>query len=614
MRSEILKAGEVLNVDEVDREAVENWDGEEDLLQEDATRLHPTNEVPEPPEAIKKLFEEATPHMVKLRDDPSDAGARTNLEQLNLRLREATGTYIAEAGAQLSDRIWEIQIDQFAMAFQQVKDLALKLAENPADASVQANLDITKRGIDNEIALKHFPQVWAAAPHQTNEIPEPPEAIKMLFEEATPHMVKLRDDPSNASARTNLEQLNLRLQEATRTYIAETRAQLSDDSWVIKISDFANAFQQVKDLVLKLAENPADASAQADLNNAKQLVDDEIALKHFPQSWAVTEEQLGTTTTPTHGHDSQFFYPWPTLKTHMGKIIGLTKHGRGYRPIVEWMHQGKILRTLESPSEVGSDDVEAYLNTPKSKVFFGKELPEGKKPEDRPREWTRKDRDKIQHVDWATQSMVLRKNTARNDISGRCYVCFTLKEPLPDGRPNRDMVDISTLRRIFTESKADKLVADVCKRDKILPPWQAKPVSEFHDPSKREKDVKERRLLRLELSQNSAHQRGADSTVTQHNRGHSSSGSSDVLDRGRSDGGSGGGSHENGNIDQRVTLLETSITQTFNDLQMDIARMLEDTIKTALDAAVERQKSDLFKYIDEKIATAVASAFANGRS
>ncbi|OAQ62598.1 dnaJ domain-containing protein [Purpureocillium lilacinum] len=154
----ILKAGEVLNVDEVDREAVENWDGEEDLLQEDATRLHPTNEVPEPPEAIKKLFEEATPHMVKLRDDPSDAGARTNLEQLNLRLREATGTYIAEAGAQLSDRIWEIQIDQFAMAFQQVKDLALKLAENPADASVQANLDITKRGIDNEIALKHFPQ------------------------------------------------------------------------------------------------------------------------------------------------------------------------------------------------------------------------------------------------------------------------------------------------------------------------------------------------------------------------------------------------------------------------------------------------------------------------
>ena len=130
MRSEIIKAGEVLNVAEVDREAVESWDGEEDLLQENAAQPHPTNEVPEPPEAIKRLFEEATPHMVKLRDDPSDASARTNLEQLNLRLREATGTYIAEAGAQLSDRIWEIQIDQFAMAFQQVKDSALKLAEN----------------------------------------------------------------------------------------------------------------------------------------------------------------------------------------------------------------------------------------------------------------------------------------------------------------------------------------------------------------------------------------------------------------------------------------------------------------------------------------------------
>ncbi|KAM4056903.1 hypothetical protein HRG_003766 [Hirsutella rhossiliensis] len=59
-----------------------------------------------------------------------------------------------------------------------------------------------------------------------------------------------------------------------------------------------------------------------------------------------------------------------------------------------------------------------------------------------------------------------------------------------------NILTATSLGRVLGTASANAQVGNICKRDGILPPWQAGHVSSFEDPAKVEKDPVRRRALK----------------------------------------------------------------------------------------------------------------------
>ncbi|KAI8218489.1 hypothetical protein K4K55_012789 [Colletotrichum sp. SAR 10_96] len=63
------------------------------------------------------------------------------------------------------------------------------------------------------------------------------------------------------------------------------------------------------------------------------------------------------------------------------------------------------------------------------------------------------------------------------------------------GRFGTRILTVSSLSKVLGSSSARAMIEDVCSRDNISPPWKAGNISEYHDPSRLEKDPVRRRHL-----------------------------------------------------------------------------------------------------------------------
>ncbi|TIC96976.1 hypothetical protein CH35J_006544 [Colletotrichum higginsianum] len=174
-------------------------------------------------------------------------------------------------------------------------------------------------------------------------------------------------------------------------------------------------------------------------------------------------------------------YPWTTAKAADGSlIIGVRNQGKfGTQVCVETQEEdGRIIRRLESASEVGLVEVQKYC-----KADGFKNLALGQS------QWSHKDRDDFEELLWVTKSQTKRKNIAakHQDPKADCCVKFHDK--------GIQILTASSFSKVLGQSSARAEIEKVCSRDKIQPPWEAGYVSEYYDESKVEKDPVRRRAL-----------------------------------------------------------------------------------------------------------------------
>lgn len=86
-----MVAARRMGIDDLEINEVYYWDGDENLetSEEDVDTPMSEDEVPEPPERVTKIYQEATPSVRELGRDPSSKAASERLKSLNKEIMAA---------------------------------------------------------------------------------------------------------------------------------------------------------------------------------------------------------------------------------------------------------------------------------------------------------------------------------------------------------------------------------------------------------------------------------------------------------------------------------------------------------------------------------------------
>ncbi|KJZ68401.1 hypothetical protein HIM_12207 [Hirsutella minnesotensis 3608] len=331
-----------------------------------------------------------------------------------------------------------------------------------------------------------------------DEIPIPPTRVNDAYRKATPLLHKLGEDPENDVVLTQLKEINDRIRDGNKSENAKAKnvnEQVPDSQWLIPVSFFGPHYKLVLEQYYILHDDPENQTARARISSEKRLIDALISKHHFPAEWTVTsadeylkQRQAGVATTAAVPAETSkveavhIDYPWPTARAaDGGLIVGVRRHGPwGTQVCIERAEEGgQVIRRLESASEVGLLEVEKYKATDGHKV-----LSDGQSA------WSSKDRSDFEELLWVTKSQTHRKNRAAGskDPAADCCVRFRKK--------GINILTVTSLGRVLGRTSANAQIDNICKRDGILPPWQAGYVSSFEDPAKVEKDAVRRRALK----------------------------------------------------------------------------------------------------------------------
>ncbi|KAE9566113.1 hypothetical protein CGMCC3_g17713 [Colletotrichum fructicola] len=376
-----------------------------------------------------------------------------------------------------------------AKAFEKLQNAAEKLEVNhlPIEEVVQWD-GKEKLPDDNDDGDTPMPE----------PVPNPPDNIKKIYHQATAALHQLGRDPDHQAALKHIHDCNQLISDfnsAMNTTLAADEAKISEDCWCIPLSFFSTHYNIVYKNQKILDGDRSNKSAREVIAKEKALIDMEIKQNHFPGDWAVVtadeylqgrDKESAFAAGPAEAEKSAgvqavIDYPWTTAKAADGSlIIGTRKQGRfGFRVCVETREEdGGVIRRLQSASETGLSEVEKYR-----KMTGAKDLAEGQS------EWSCDDRDDFKQLLWVTKSHTKCKNTAagKKNPSADCCVKF--------GSKGIQILTVSSLSKVLGSSSARAKIEDVCSRDNISPPWKAGNISEYHDPSRLEKDPVRRRHL-----------------------------------------------------------------------------------------------------------------------
>ncbi|KAF4486600.1 hypothetical protein CGGC5_v005953 [Colletotrichum fructicola Nara gc5] len=336
-------------------------------------------------------------------------------------------------------------------------------------------------------------------------VPNPPEFITKIYNEATASLHDLRRDGSRQIAKEYLNNRNQLIKDfnvAEKKALGVGGADISEDRWCIPLEFFTTHYSIVYEKQKILEGDRSNQSARDAIAETKTLIDMKIEKNHFPGEWTVItadaylqeldeylqgrDKASAFAAAPAEAEKSAgvqavIDYPWTTTKAADGSlIIGTRNQGRfGTRVCVETReNDGRIIRRLQSASETGLSEVEKYR-----KMTGAKDLAEGQS------QWSCDDRDDFKELLWVTKSHTKCKNTAagKKNPSADCCVKF--------GSKGIQILTVSSLSKVVGSSSARAMIENVCSRDNISPPWKAGNISEYHDPSRLEKDPLRRRHL-----------------------------------------------------------------------------------------------------------------------
>ncbi|KAK1656996.1 hypothetical protein BDP55DRAFT_596735 [Colletotrichum godetiae] len=348
-----------------------------------------------------------------------------------------------------------------------------------------------------------LPDLEDESPMEVDPIPVPPQAVRDIFDKATPSLHRLRGNPDDPVARKEIHNFNMLISDfnaAEKEASGADDSDISPDRWCISLQFFGTHFNLVRDNYKILLNDRSNQEARDVIAAEKKVIDDFIERNHFPRDWRVlhagvylqVQDNGAEVAKAKRLAESQAViqYLWPTAQAADGSlIIGVRKQGQfGHQVCVEMREEdGRVIRRLQSASEAGLLEVERYRQ-----IDGYKNLAEGQS------QWSCDDRNDFEELLWVTESHIKRKNTAarKKNPTADCCVKFRTK--------GIQILTVSSFSMVLGRSSARAEIEKICRRDNIAPPWDAGYISEYYDPSRLEKDPVRRRALQNAQAASSA--------------------------------------------------------------------------------------------------------------
>lgn len=186
--------------------------------------------------------------------------------------------------------------------------------------------------------------------------------LQNIYNEAEPHLAKLKEDPNGTEAKGELEKLNSRIEQRN----SDDKVEISETDRVkalIDIAAFFNIFKKAKPYSERLDKDPTDAGA----NRRIKIFDDSLRKlnqKHgYPDTWILNKAGRSAT------KDAKKVQPGMTRRGE--QILGCRKFWGGNRFYVETEVNGLPYCDIRTADELGGQASKAYLENFDEKVMVG---------------------------------------------------------------------------------------------------------------------------------------------------------------------------------------------------------------------------------------------------
>ncbi|KAM0341183.1 hypothetical protein ACHAPU_010113 [Fusarium lateritium] len=440
----LCSAARKMGLDDLDIEEVWLWDGDEqfDASESDTTPMD-EDAVPNPPQRVTNIYDEATPFLYRLGEDPSDPVLLGQLYRLNDKIRAANRAENIEASQ------WTIPgATFFGLHYNEVAQRYEIFLDDPTDEEVKSEIMKEKILIDSCIERNHFPRQWT--------IVTPDEYLRKKDAAATRSGIRDKAQAAaKASAAANVTETKklktldnntiARVEEAEQDIIAEVANALAAKEIAKASAEKASVASNIQEATEALGTAEAAHATAAEATKAAELAMNKAMSLVDAANSAVNSSQ------------SPIDYPWTTARAADGSlIVGVRNQGAfGTQVCIETQeNDGRVIRRLESASNVILLEVGRYWKT-----GGFKNLAEGQS------QWSHK-----------------------YHLNADCCVKFHGK--------GIQILTITSLSKVLGLSSAIAEIKRVCEKDGICPPSEAGWVIYYYDPSKVEKDPVRRRALR----------------------------------------------------------------------------------------------------------------------
>ncbi|KJK74196.1 hypothetical protein H634G_10569 [Metarhizium anisopliae BRIP 53293] len=299
-----------------------------------------------------------------------------------------------------------------------------------------------------------------------DSVPEPPESVHEIYKKATPFVQQLATDPDDKDSHNGIAALNIEIIKATKEYNElhkdDEAKKVSKNQWEIPLRFFQEHYSLVMANCNILMTDPNNDEARQKAETEAKLISDSVIKYHWPDDWILTVP--GKPPSPSNTN-APLQYPWPTLPTGDGIIVGVRERRVGGPQVcVETTTtDGRIIRRLESASDFGLAEVKRYMEIPNYKSLSNAAL-----------KFYRKDEADFKQLHWVTMSRIKNKNTATGKKDPPTDCCVEFKSQ------GLQIITVSNVCNILGRKNGRAAIEQVCKEQGILPPWDRQPMHTFY--------------------------------------------------------------------------------------------------------------------------------------
>lgn len=301
-----------------------------------------------------------------------------------------------------------------------------------------------------------------------DSVPVPPASVSEIYQKATPYVQKLASDPNDKDSHNGISTFNIEIMKATKEYNKlhknDRAKKVSKTQWEIPLRFFQEHYSLVVTNLNVLMANPNNDEARQKVEIEKKLIDDSVLKNHWPGDWALNIS-LPNQTLPPPVTNGTIQYPWPTMQTDDGLIIGVRDRAVGGPQVCieTTTADGRIVRRLESASDFGHAEVQRYMKMPNYKSLSNTGM-----------QFYRKNEADFKKLHWVTMSRIKNKNLATGKKDPPTDCCVEFKEH------GLQIITVSNVCNILGRKNGRAAIEQVCKEQGIPPPWDRESMHTFY--------------------------------------------------------------------------------------------------------------------------------------
>ncbi|GCB28275.1 chaperone protein DnaJ [Aspergillus awamori] len=286
------------------------------------------------PDEVKAIYQEATPHVLKLFEHAKDEAAQKGLSEAEGKLSQYYENHpdLAQSSGRLT--ILSSYLIQLAKE-REALETEIKAGDEKAlkvYQQYQLSLADTARAFD-------WPESWRL-PDQSPEC-----SREILHKLADDHIQKLKKQPGDEEALKALQRLN--------SWVGEYENKNGTmDSIIIDIEKLRSSYSAMQNWLPSLEQDPNNTEARRKVETVNDEIKVQCTKNHYPDTWSY--DIPGP-------HNPQPSSSPPRIRSRDNELIcGIQKIGNGYRVAV--LENDKIpIGELRAGAKVGHDSVDSYM-------------------------------------------------------------------------------------------------------------------------------------------------------------------------------------------------------------------------------------------------------------